>query len=562
MRRAPQVHRQRTAKAVQINPAENRATGKSNDCVHRVTHWRCRAVIIGNVDVEPWPETGGRQFLAFRDRAVHPETVARFRLLALTAAVQSSSAVMAAAVGFVNAGLLSLTQAVWVVYGTNVGTTFTGWIVAATGFELKLDSYALPLLGVGIAFRLSGEGTKRAAYGEALSGFGLFLLGISVLKTSFSHLTANVDFSVLPADGWQAVAVYFMTGALLTAVIQSSSATTALALTAASAGLLPLPHAALIIVGADLGTSSTAVLASLGANSNARRVAASHVLFNTATAVFAVTTLPWLLPSLARAVEFLGFPNNPAVTLALFSTTFNFLGVILMLPVTAAMVRFLEHRFVTAADELTRLKYLDARALAEPSQSLHNLMLEVQNLGRSALQLAMYAALNPAENRVSLESRAAVVNVLGENIRSFIGRMNRSSLPAGVADALAPLLRAMQHYEDLAELVCGLSALEVPAEAELVGKRRRFLAMFVAALTASDTGAAEFDVEALKQLADATERAYEELKSDLLLAAAAGRMALPVMENEMEEIGRIHRIMQKAEKASQRLVSVRLGPLG
>lgn len=187
-----------------------------------------------------------------------------------------------------------------------------------------------------------------------------------MLKANFAHLAAGVDLSALPTQGWEAVAVFFLIGMFLTVLIQSSSATTAPALTAAGTGLLPLPHAALIIIGANVGSSSTAVLASVGANANARRVAASHVLFNVVTAVFAVAILPWLLPAVAAVAVIRGLPADPAVTLALFSTTFNGLGVVLMLPVTAAMVRFLRRRFVTPEEELARPRYFDPAALAVP----------------------------------------------------------------------------------------------------------------------------------------------------------------------------------------------------
>ena len=99
----------------------------------------------------------------------------------LTAAVQSSSAVTVASVGFVNAGLLTLSQVVWVIYGSNIGTTLTGWIVAATGMQVRLDAYALPLIGVGMLIRLSGAGSLRAAWGQALVGFAVFLLGIHTM---------------------------------------------------------------------------------------------------------------------------------------------------------------------------------------------------------------------------------------------------------------------------------------------------------------------------------------------------------------------------------------------
>ena len=135
-----------------------------------------------------------------------------------------------AAIGFVNAGLLSFTSALWVVFGSNFGSTVTGWLVAWLGFKLKIDAFALPFIGIGMALKLTGEGSRRGALGMAVAGFGLLFLGIDMLKQGFEGLGPQA----LPSLSGDAagVALSVLVGVLLTIVLQASSAALALALTA------------------------------------------------------------------------------------------------------------------------------------------------------------------------------------------------------------------------------------------------------------------------------------------------------------------------------------------
>src|SRR3990167_8062507 len=196
--------------------------------------------------------------------------------------VQSSSAVTVAVIGFTNAGLLGLAPALWVLFGANVGTTMTGWIVALVGLKFKIELLALPLVGAGVLLRLLGEGARRGAIGTALAGFGLLFLGIGLLQESFTGLAAEV--SLPQGDGPLAVLAQVIIGTLMTVLMQSSSASMAIALTAAQGGLLDAQGAAAVVIGANIGTTVTALLAAIGATPNARRAAAAHVTFNVVTA--------------------------------------------------------------------------------------------------------------------------------------------------------------------------------------------------------------------------------------------------------------------------------------
>ena len=196
-----------------------------------------------------------------------------------TALVQSSSAVTVATIGFVNASLLTLGSAIWVLFGANLGTTATGWIVAFAGLKVDFSVLALPLIGVGAAMKLAGDRYRLAVWGEALAGFGMLFYGIVLMQSGFADLSANwqipqIDGSVF--DGFLGMAIQAAAGMAMTVVMQSSSASIAIALTAAQSGLIDITGAAAVVIGANIGTTVTAILASIGATPNAKRVAAAQ----------------------------------------------------------------------------------------------------------------------------------------------------------------------------------------------------------------------------------------------------------------------------------------------
>lgn len=471
----------------------------------------------------------------------------------LTALVQSSSAVTVAAVGFVNAGLLSLRQAVGVIYGSNIGTTVTGWIVALTGVQVKLDAYALPLVGLGMLLRLSGPATPRGAYGQALAGFALFLLGVQALKLNFAGLAGEVDFTALPAEGWRATVLYFGIGVGLTILIQSSSATTAITIAATAAGIVPVPLAALVVIGADIGTSSSAAFAAIGATANARRAAACHVVFNLATAIFALLALYPLLLLSGWLQETLGLPDSPAVTLAVFSTTFNVLGVLLMLPFTGAMARFLEQRFASPEEGLARPRHLDENLLGVPALAVHGITLEVQRLGSLSLQLAVDSCERSAQSLPGLARTDVALNQLTDRIRTFVARLDLSVLPPELARPMAPLLRAVQHYEEVSDLAIGGGVPEPDLGEPLAGQWRGFVASARAALQAADTLAAGFSPEALDRAVGEADVLYEAHKAGLLQAAVGGQIPVAELDHHIQEAGRLHRMVERAAKAARRI---------
>jgi phosphate:Na+ symporter len=469
----------------------------------------------------------------------------------VTAMVQSSSAVTVATIGFVNAGLLGLAPALWVLFGANVGTTMTSWIVALVGLKFKVEALALPLVGAGVLLKLAGEGRRRGAIGAALAGFGLLFYGIALLQQAFGGLAGTL---ALPqGDGVGTLLAQLAIGVLMTVLMQSSSASMAVALTAAQGGLIGAQGAAAVVIGANVGTTVTALLASIGATSNARRAAAAHVAFNLLTAAVALALLPWLVGALGAARARLGLPAEPAAQLALFHTCFNVLGVMLMWPLAGALTRWLLRRFRAREDDEAQPQHLDDNVLAVPTLALDALEREVARAGQVALRMAR-ATLGGA-NAAALSRDEAAAALLDAAIEAFVARLNRAAMAPAATARLADLLRRQRYHETCAEQAMAAAALPPPGET--AGAPAAAHAAFAGAadrlLLHCDPGLPPGDGAALDANLDATEARYQDLKAALLAAGADGRLTLADMEQSLRRCSALRRAAQQAAKARRRL---------
>ncbi|MBX3502448.1 MAG: Na/Pi cotransporter family protein [Alphaproteobacteria bacterium] len=468
----------------------------------------------------------------------------------ITAIVQSSSAVTVAAVGFVNAGLLTLKQALWVVIGTNVGTTMTGWLVALVGVKVEVGALALPLIGIGMLLRMAARGrVELAGAGQALAGFGAFFLGISVLQDGFAGMSGRITELNLEHYDWSTIAAFFGLGALLTVMTQSSSAAIALTLTASATGGVPLPLAAAAVVGTNVGTTSTALFAALNATPPARRVASAHILFNVMTGVVAMALLQPLLFACRLVAGWTGAGDDVPTTLALFHTGFNLLGAALMWPAGERIVRQLERLYVSAAEKLAQPRFLDATLIGVPTLALRGLVLELERMTDIAFRAArVRIAAMPGAHAMPTGERDALAQ-LARQARSFIGRLSGNPLPEDVVAALPDLIRATQHLDDLGALTPGLAA--APPRAD-IAMRNEWQELRAAALHSlemrSGVEAASFDDEIRR-----VDTAYQRVKADLLRTCAAGLLPVEAMEDALDQARTLRRSADVAIKARRRL---------
>lgn len=456
----------------------------------------------------------------------------------MTALVQSSSAITVAAIGFVNAGLLTLGQALWVLFGANVGTTMTGWLVALVGMQFRIDALALPLIGIGMTLRLTGAGQRRGALGTALAGFGVLFLGIDLLQDAFAGTAADFKLPQLP--GAAGIVAMVLVGILMTVLMQASAASLVLAFSAAQSGMLSLEAAAAVVIGANVGTTVTAILAALGATSNARRAAGAHVLFNVITGGVALLVLPWLLAAIVALRAALGDDTAPAATLALFHTVFNLLGVALMWPLADPLTRFLERRFRTAEEDEARPRFIDATVAAVPVLALDAVEREVRRMGGIAGRMMQDALARPAGARPFIERDHAIVDRLNRAVVEFVTHIQRAEMSADTASRLPRILRVARYYETAAELASeAAAALEGPPPPAAAD----FIARAAELLQAPDAAPDEF------------EAAYQTLKAGLLDAGARGELAPAEMDAQLRAASALRRGVNQMLKAAHMLAA-------
>src|SRR5690606_26206008 len=231
------------------------------------------------------------------------------------------------------------------------------------GLNLNVELLSMPLIGIGIVLHLAASGRRAGDLGTALAGFGLLFLGLDFLKDAFADIGSLFPVSALAAGGVANIALAVLGGVVVTTIMQSSTASLALILTAAAQGMMsPLIGAALVI-GANLGSTSTAILASLAATANARRLAVVHVAFNLTTAVVALILLAplwWITSLLADTLA----QNTLAAQLAVFHTLFNILGLALMWPLADRLLSRIERMFRQREVQTDQPQYLDETVLA------------------------------------------------------------------------------------------------------------------------------------------------------------------------------------------------------
>jgi len=286
-----------------------------------------------------------------------------------TAILQSSSATTVTAVGFVSVGLLSFSEALGIIFGANLGTTITGWMVALIGFKLKLSALALPIVFFGALIRLFAKGRLSHA-GYALSGFGLIFIGISFMQDGMANIQAHDFFNYFPADTFIGRLKLVLIGILFTIVTQSSSAGVASALTALFAGMINFEQAATLVIGMDIGTTVTAALATLGGSVETKRTGYSHVIYNILTGVGALILLSpfvWVIDTISPDILI----NNAELSLVAFHTTFNLLGVLIILPFTPHFAHFMQTLISKKTQSITQR--LNPKLLTTPNVALYEI---------------------------------------------------------------------------------------------------------------------------------------------------------------------------------------------
>jgi len=425
----------------------------------------------------------------------------------VTCAVQSSSATTVMVVGFASAGLLTLFESLGIIFGANIGTTTTAWIVSLLGFQVKISLFAVPLIGIGFFAQFIRRWRTPHRVGEVLVGFGLLFLGLELIKQGipdvksapFIHewLTAFAPTDLAPRLGIVAV------GTVLTMIFQSSSAVMAVTLAAAANGLIDFPTSAALVLGENIGTTITANLAAIGAPATARQSARGHFLFN----VFGVIWAVLLFGPLLRFVDFL-IPGNPWLDtpqarlvaipthIAAFHTAFNVINTALMLPFIHVLERVV--RAITPEGPADRkgsvLEYISTPLVETPELAITAARREVDRM--AAIVCRMLAAFREALHAPSSRMPDFMESVLeDENTTDF--------LEHEINHFLANLTHAHLSTDSNKEVISLLSMIN---DLERMGDHCEKLVILLGRKAETQTG---FSIDAMREIETISAKAAE-----------------------------------------------------
>jgi len=445
----------------------------------------------------------------------------------VTAVIQSSSVTTVLVVGFISAGMMTMTQSIGIIMGANVGTTITAHIVA-----FKVTQYALMLVAIGFGMLFFGKSDKLRDYGNMLMGLGLLFFGMGVMSDGMAPLRDYQPFIDLMVT-MERPLFGIATAAIFTALVQSSSATTGIVIVMATQGFITLPAGIAMALGANIGTCATAMLSSIGKPTDAVRAAAVHVVFNVAGALLWLGLIDqlaniaiWMSPMQPELPMAERLAAETPRQIANANTVFNIINTIVFLGFSGVIARLIiwlvpERRETDTV--LVEAKYLDPQLLDTPALALNNVRMELGHMGSHVLE--MVAGLRPAlanRNLVALqtiENTDDKVDILQHRIFEYLGKMRGQAMSQQEADNFQRMMNAAVHLESAGDIV----------ESELVPLLRRAIEndrQLSPAIIEMLNSLGETSATALGNAIDAITRGDENLAQDVIGMKEQLRLAM------------------------------------
>lgn len=388
----------------------------------------------------------------------------------ITAVIQSSSATTVMLVSFVSAGLIGLTQATGIVFGANIGTSVTGWIVALVGFKFKINMLSLPAIALGFFIRFI-DNDKMKNWGDFMLGFGILFLGLGIMSDSVKDLRGSeiitAFMATYKATGILSTMLVVLIGAAVTMIIQSSSATMAMTMTLAFNGLIDFYTAAALILGENIGTTITANIAAIGSTVDARRTARVHFLFNFIGVLWILTIfkpvfipfIDWLIPGNPFADDLTARSGAIATHMAAFHTGFNVVNTIVFLPFIKYLAKAATW-MVPGEDKKTEphLMYITTNLVSTPSMNLNQARLEIDRMKdfvNTMYDLVVEVIKNPdkklgktIEEIQILENQ---IDLLEREISTFLVKVSRDHLSKIQSNELNAMLHKVSDLESIGD---------------------------------------------------------------------------------------------------------------
>ena len=450
--------------------------------------------------------------------------------LGITAIIQSSSATTVMVVSFVNAGLLTLVQAIGVIMGANIGTTVTAWLVAWLGFKADISILAIPLMLFGFLFSNSKK-NQHKNIGELIVGFSLLFLGLSFMKESVPDLSETPQVLEFVKDwssyGFSSVLIFLVFGTVLTLVLQSSSATMAITLIMLSMGYIPFSMACAMVLGENIGTTITANIAASVGNTSAKRAAMSHTIFNVFGVIWALIFFKPFLGLVGIIIESFGLPNpskegfavasptSPESTAALYGlsmlhTLFNTINTTILIGCTGLIEKAVIKIIKAPANQekdVFRLKYIEAGPLATPELATEQASNEIIHFAEISKRGLGYAreAINEtnADKFEELRGKLVKYEEISDRIEYEIAQFLNAVSSDEVSEKTSKEIKAM--YKVIGEL-------------ESLGDSGETISRI---LSRRNIHKKEFDTDSIKklnQMTDLVEKAYDVMIENLNLA--------------------------------------------
>jgi len=394
----------------------------------------------------------------------------------VTCIVQSSSVTTVMVVGFVNSGVMQLTQAVGVIMGANIGTTITGWILA-----LSIDKYGLPLLGVSAIVYLFSRGDGFRYWALTIMGIGMVFFGLEIMKNSCAIIKQLPAFEswlkAFEARTYFGVLKCALVGCILTMAVQSSSAMLGITISLASQGIIEYETAAALVLGENMGTTITALLASLGTTTNARRAAYFHVLFNVVGVIWITAIFPWYMSAIdwmlgvdpGAAVLVGGKETFPHATAAIAAvhTVFNVTNTIVFFPILPLCVRFLVWAVPGRAfKEKPKLTDLDIRMLETPSMAIEQSFKELQKMGEGCMKMLDWVKELRGQDEPDqvlsnrLKNREQLLDTVQDEVSEYITNLLSGNIPHAVANEARRQLRIADEYESVSDYLANMDKFD------------------------------------------------------------------------------------------------------
>ena len=428
--------------------------------------------------------------------------------MVVTMVIQSSSATTVMVVGFVNAGIMSLTQAIGVIMGANIGTTITAQLVS-----LDVDFLAPVALGIGIVIYMFSNKPKHKNIAEILIGFGILFTGMDFMKEAVKPLAGYQGFTdMLLSFGHHPILGVLM-GFAITAIVQSSSASMGMLIALASQGLIPITAALPILYGENIGTCVTSLISSIGASRNARRAAIMHLTFNVLGSMIFMFILSKPIVAIVTAID----PTDAARQIANAHTLFNILNVIVLLPFNKLIVK-LALKLVPETkgeqdDDDKVVKYIDDRMIETPSIALANIIKETLRMGeksKESLNAAMDGIVDKSKEMIELSfKREKLINELQKSILNYLLKLSKASLNEDSRETVDALFNTVNdierigdHAENIAELAKDIVDLEISFSdvgiGELKDMYNKVVSTYTYALEAMRTSNVELACKVIK----------------------------------------------------------------